>query len=299
MWDEKLDGVVAMISQENTDAPEKMALAIPCNVIASVCTDLKIESLPNQIIGNMRYTFNDFPSPFISKENNLDFVIAYGADYRDYEAYLDELKRLRQPKPVYSPHAGRRCDLDYLPRLISEFSFYAAKQQIKNQPKISFGGQLLIARQGFLLSENEKMENIISIGSGAVNEITRDVLEAHGDNLPARFDKPDNDQFILYSGGGKDCYDSRFDQDVGFIELAPNPYNEEKVVLIVAGLHHTGTQAAILALCQAIEDGEFADQSIEFKGEKKNFPVQLVKATEQNIEYSKGNSLARGFTLIR
>ena len=259
----------------------------------------KVLEFPNSEFPEMKYTFNNFPAPFISKENNLDFIIAYGAGKRDYDAYIRDLKKHKYPVPELQLYPGRRSDFDYLPRLIAYFSFCAAKNQSKVQSKISNTGQLLLARQSFLLSDDEKKENIIAVGSGAVNQITREVLEKWGKILPVKFETPQTDQRILFPAGDKKSYikNEEDEKDVGFIELVPNPYNPEKVVLIVAGLAHTGTQAAILALCKEIEDGDkLSDQFVEFRGKKQNFPVQLLKAADI-IEIG-GNCIVQDVTLL-
>lgn len=252
---------------------------------------------PRSPFPKIKYTFKDYPEPFISKENNLDFIIAYGAGKRDYDEYLNFLKEAGQPEPECPLHPGRRGDFDHLPRLVADLSFYAAKKQISAQGKISNTGQFPFARQSFLMSNEEKKENIISIGSGYNNQITREIFEKYGEILPAKFEKPDSSQRLLFTGGDKKSYERDLveDKNVGFIELVPNPYNPEKVVLIAAGLLHTGTQAAILALCRGIEGG-LLDQTVEFKGKMENFPVQLLKATK--IRYVKGNCIVDDFTLV-
>ena len=79
--------------------------------------------------------------------------------------------------------------------------------------------------------------NLIIIGGPVTNRITKMVNE----KLPVRFDKNKN---IL---AGRKIY--RRDE-CGFVARAPNPFNKDKTIMVIAGKRFSGTKAAVLAFMQ-------------------------------------------------
>jgi DNA-binding transcriptional ArsR family regulator len=84
--------------------------------------------------------------------------------------------------------------------------------------------------------EKMKKQNLILVGGPKVNMLTRE-FNAH---LPIRF-APNFDIHSTLSG-------KKYGEDVGIIEVAENPLNPAKKILVAAGLSQHTTRVAVLAL---------------------------------------------------
>ncbi|MEM3872783.1 MAG: hypothetical protein QXE05_09510 [Nitrososphaeria archaeon] len=242
---------------------------------------------------NMKYTLKDFPSPFIGPNGSPDYLIVISDGSRDISEYKDWLKS--QGRTVYdilSP--GLRGDFDYIVSLCTKFGIEIAKRGMNFNLKF-----VPYARESLTLDDKEKREyNLILIGSGVVNRVTRDVLSFYSDYLPIRFEPPNSDLHIISDvGGSRVTYSRRQidDQDVGMIALLPSPFCKNKFVLIVAGLKVTGTQAGLLALCDAF-DRPIQDSFMEREGKTIRIPIRLVRASY--VERINGLEVAKGYQLI-
>ncbi len=80
--------------------------------------------------------------------------------------------------------------------------------------------------------------NIIIIGGPIVNSISQKI----NGKLPINFDA--NQNWAIHSNLSQTTY---LEESHGMIVKAPNPYNEKKHVLWIAGRRHAGTRAAIIA----------------------------------------------------
>jgi len=189
----------------------------------------------------------DFPKPFIS-DVGLDVVFVYGTsplDYDDYKKYIQQRGESLKLRTAFQ----RIGDFDLLLALAAKFGFESARSSYKIKENVCYG------RQDFTLTDAEKREhNLLLVGSGYSNKFTKEVLEYY-QNLPIRFETPSSHQAIIFvREQGVEVYDRTLTgKDVGMIALLPNPFNPEKVVLIAGGLRTTGTQAALLTLCEAFE----------------------------------------------
>jgi hypothetical protein len=85
------------------------------------------------------------------------------------------------------------------------------------------------------------------------------------------------------------------DQDVGLLALLPSPYNRDKWILLAAGLKVTGTQAALLALCDYLCKPP-SNRSMKKDGETVEVPVLLVRANP--VSEVNGLGVAEGYQLI-
>ena len=110
------------------------------------------------------------------------------------------------------------------------------------------------------VKEQDKKQNLIIAGGPKVNVITAGI----NDSLPIRFEK---DTFDIYSAFSK----KRYSGNIGIIELLKNPFSPSKKLLIICGLNHNGTRAAILSILKKMK-------SIE-AGNKHN-PKQIAKIVE-------------------
>lgn len=88
-----------------------------------------------------------------------------------------------------------------------------------------------------------KENNLIIIGGPIVNKITSSINQY----LPIYYDE---EKKGIYSTISKKIY---FDEACGMITKIKNPYNEEKSILLIAGLRNAGTKAAIIAFLKHFE----------------------------------------------
>lgn len=225
---------------------------IPVDNIACIeffSEEPEIETRHQYGIPEMRYSLTDFPKPFIDDKGELDLMFVYGItaiDYSDYKRHMES----RGETPELRAYYQRLTDLDYLLTLAIRFGHEEAMRSGGKRP-----GTMPTGRQDFLLTSEEKEKhNLILVGSGSCNNITKEVFESY-ENLPIAFDAPDSSRVIIWK---KDREEEIYDRtltgkNIGFLSMLPSPFNPAKVVLIAAGNRTTGTQAALLALCKGFE----------------------------------------------
>lgn len=242
--------------------------------------------------GGLSYTLADFPRPFVAEDGCHDVTFVIGEGSRDYDDHREFLRKVGE-KALPSPKPGRRGDFDYLPTLAFALGGVSATLS-----KGRSWGSMPVARQGFVAAEEVQSHNVVTIGSGAVNTFTKEILGFYGDNLPIRFGSNQTDDEIVDEVGERRVYSRKKDPDwnVGIIEMVPNPFAPTKVVLIVAGLTVTGTQAGLLALSQNATRKILHDRTKRVGSESITVPAQIVRATE--ITYLKGIEKVDSYELI-
>ncbi len=87
------------------------------------------------------------------------------------------------------------------------------------------------------VNERIKKENLILIGGPKVNTLVAEI----NSKLPIHFEET---TFDLYSTLSR----KRYGENVGIIELIDSPFAKNKKILLIGGLNHIGTRAAVLAL---------------------------------------------------
>jgi len=87
------------------------------------------------------------------------------------------------------------------------------------------------------LTEQQRKNNLIALGGPKVNTLVNDANAS----LPIRFDKSD---FSIYSSLSK----KKYTEDVGIVELVPNPFNQKSKLLVIAGSSHHGTRIGVLGM---------------------------------------------------
>lgn len=217
----------------------------------------------------------------------------YGEGSRDYADYRQFLRQ-KGDQGLPATRVGRRGDFEYLATLAIALGFYAGKANPSSEPPT-----LPLAKQGFQVEGTDLEQNLIIIGSGAVNTLAKKVFEIYGDDLPVRFGKPDSDEMIIDEINHEPrIFHRRNDKEcsVGLIELVPNPFSPSKVVLIAAGLTVAGTQAALLALSDAVTKRALRDRYMKIDGGVMAVPAQLVMA--RNARYVNGLETIHAYDLI-
>lgn len=107
------------------------------------------------------------------------------------------------------------------------------------------------------LTEQQRRHNLIALGGPKVNTLVNDVNAS----LPIRFDKSN---FSIYSSLSK----KKYTEDVGIVELVPNPFNPKSKMLVIAGSSHHGTRIGVLGLLRhqkEFEKGNAFDSSVMAK----------------------------------
>ncbi len=95
------------------------------------------------------------------------------------------------------------------------------------------------------IKEEEKKQNLILAGGPKVNMLTAEI----NDSLPLRFNK---ETFEIYSKFSK----KRYSGNIGVIELLTNPFSPSKRILLIGGLNHHGTRAAIFTIIKKMKQIE-------------------------------------------
>ena len=115
-----------------------------------------------------------------------------------------------------------------------------------------FLGRLLGAPRGLVVkldtevkAAGEHRENMVLVGGPVANIVTMD-LNPH---LAVGFDW--SQVWRMESSRTGRTYT---DEQAGLVAKVRNPWNQERIVVVLSGLHFTGTLAAILGLCQFDDD---------------------------------------------
>jgi DNA-binding transcriptional ArsR family regulator len=104
------------------------------------------------------------------------------------------------------------------------------------------------------LREEHKKRNLVAIGGPKVNTLVHELNPA----LPIRFDEGSFDVRSTLSG-------KKYSENVGIVELVPNPFNKSKKVLVASGRDHGSTRVAILAILakrEKLEEGNAHDRAV-------------------------------------
>lgn len=104
------------------------------------------------------------------------------------------------------------------------------------------------------LEDKDKKKNLILAGGPKVNTLVADI----NSKLPINFKE---ETFDIYSNLSK----KRYGEDVGIVELVENPFSKNSKILLIGGLNHHGTRAAVLSIIkkrEQLEKGNEHDSSV-------------------------------------
>ena len=209
-----------------------------------------------------RHTFKEWPFPFVDIDGNIDALFVFGHS-------TEEARLANFPTEEYGP--GNISDVTRTIDLSAFFGAHAAERK-KAVPVVYPTGILDI----HLVKDVKKSRNLISVGGGDVNSLTAEIQQMYGERLPISFLHPTSKDYLISRISRRRFSYKAEGRYVGMLVLVPNPYNEEKVVLLVAGTEAIGTQAGLIALAkgkdrlgQALRDNNKYDPTV---------PARLVKA---------------------
>ncbi|MCP8318772.1 MAG: ArsR family transcriptional regulator [Candidatus Methylarchaceae archaeon HK01B] len=131
------------------------------------------------------------------------------------------------PEP-HGPYKASARDGHYAVQL----AFYLG--QFSGMPK-----NFIVKLDADVKAEKEERNNLILIGGPGTNLITADINR----HLPIRFNEEN------YWAGLSDGKGRTFNSDRdGLIAKIPNPYDEKKSMIVMAGLKYIGTKSAVIAI---------------------------------------------------
>ena len=94
-------------------------------------------------------------------------------------------------------------------------------------------------------AEKEEKNNLVLVGGPGTNLLTQEL----NDFLPIRFSMQSSQQGYLFGGLVSQKTGLVYTSDVaGLVAKIPNPWNEEKKIIVLAGNKAVGTKACVLAL---------------------------------------------------
>jgi len=268
------------------------------SIVESVCNP---QNYVPALAFQHKYSFNNLPSPFVLKDGGVDALIVLGHSEKKSgkqpSSRLIEGVRLAGCilKPAASPQTNRPSE--FVPELVSSFerasiSRYRAVHDAQSLLKpVCFTDEVLIDREEYtqLLGQH----NLICLGAGDTNGITKWILDYYGNLLPVQFDYPSSSQVLRFASdtGALKVLLRETDPSTGEIIgyqggpksfaaltfMLPNPANHQKVCLVIAGLVALGTQAATLAIAEWWR-GIKEDVGVE------NNWLRVVEATEAGAD---------------
>ncbi len=215
--------------------------------------DLEKPSIMNL---EFKYSWSDFPECLIMGDT-LRLSIVYGSWMTEAASTIDAL---------------------YVPEISQMLSYWANK--IK---KIPIENVLIDSLLDYQAS-HAKNENLLVIGSGAVNRITSEIMSLYDENLPIKFLTPSSKN--IYSKLTDVTYseESQIGLLTGIIALLPNPWDKSKVVILCAGSKNVGTQASLKVLLDDIISCiQMKDKILVNHSKFSEIPIRILKAEGKEL----------------
>lgn len=224
-----------------------------------------------------KYTFNDFPHPFMDRKSGKTNVLLVSA-HSQQEAAMSGISEQEQYKAKV--RSGNVADCSFNSLLGFKFGFLSSHLgngandiRIMMKPDIHVDMNLM------------SNHNVILLGAGNVNSVTQRVMRDFWESLPIRFEAPDGHEMI-YSELSGNRLDFQSNYNAGILVMVPNIYTTDvdvnnrpnKVVIICAGLEIQGTQAAMLALCKGID---ILGNKLTNNAHDQKSPYKIVEAIVQ------------------
>ncbi len=203
-----------------------------------------------------KYTWNDFPECLIMG-NTLRLTIVYGSWMTEAASTIDAL---------------------YVPEISQMLSHWANKNK-----KIPIENILINSVLDYQ-AIHSKNENMLVIGSGAVNRITSEIMTLYDENLPIKFQTPSSKNIhstltdITYSE------ETPVGLLTGILALLPNPWDKSKVIILCAGSKNVGTQASLKAILDdLISSIQMKESIISNHSKFTEIPIRIVQAKGEEL----------------
>ena len=201
-------------------------------------------------------TWNDFPNCLIVGDS-LRLTIVFGSWMTEAASTIDAL---------------------YVPEIAQMLSHWAHKNK-----KIPLENILIDSVLDYQAAHS-KNENMLVIGSGAVNRITSEIMSLYDDNLPIKFLAHSSKN--IYSNLTDITYseESPVGLLTGILALLPNPWDKSKVIILCAGSKNVGTQATLKALLDDIKSSiKMQNPIISNHSKFAEFPIRILRAKGEDL----------------
>lgn len=207
------------------------------------------------------YTWNEFPECLIEKGRIMSISFIWGSKEIAEANIRDAL---------------------LIPEIVRELFLFSIDRGLKPD---NFKVKSLLDVQA-LRDYRALTDNLMIIGSGLVNKLTVELQRIY--DLPIGF-KPIGGR-DLYSSITKTAYLSgdEVGKDSGVIALLPNPWQEGKVVVLVAGVHASGTQAGLMAILSHIKAKRGIETELISNHPTAGIPIRVVRAKSSPRDWSIG-----------
>jgi len=211
---------------------------------------------PSALVLDFKYSWDDFPD-CLRVGDSVHLNIIYGSWLIEAASTMDSL---------------------YTPELTQLLTYWFVKYRQTNIEQICI--------RSFLdyQAGSVKNDNLLVIGSGAVNRITAEIMDLYGNSLPIRFLSPSSKS--IFSSITNETYGEQSDRGLlsGIVGLVPNPWNRSKVVILCAGAKYAGTQAALKVLCDDLTAQIFQkSRKLSNHPQLGEIPIRIVKAEGEDI----------------
>lgn len=226
------------------------------------------------IVAQRHFSFDNLPEPFVLPNGGVDALIVLGhSAKRSGKRLSPRLEKGvtvagKKLKPAPADQTNRPNE--FVPGMISSFERESFRRNpridgLQDLPKpLCFTDEVLIDHEEY--TELLGKHNLICLGAGDTNGITKWILDYYGGFLPVHFNSSDSSQVIVFSEktGAASCLAKQRDPETGreigiqsgkkgfaaLTFIVPNPANHEKAALVVAGLVALGTQAVTIAISE-------------------------------------------------
>jgi len=203
-----------------------------------------------------KYTWKDFPDCLIMGDT-LHLSIVFGSWMTEAASTIDAL---------------------YVPEISQMLTYWANKNR-----KIPID-KILIDSVLDYQAIHKKNENMLVIGSGAVNRITSEIMDLYDENLPIKFLTPSSKN--IHSSLSDVTYSEETPVGLlaGIVALLPNPWDKSKVVILCAGSKNVGTQASLKAILDNIKSlVEMREPIIENHNKFQEIPIRIIRAQGEDL----------------
>ena len=205
---------------------------------------------------DFKYTWEDFPECLIMGDT-LRLTIVYGSWMTEAASTIDAL---------------------YVPEISQVLTYWANKSKKIPIEKIIIDS--LLDYQAI----HSKNENLLVIGSGAVNRITSEIMGLYDENLPIKFITPSSKNIHSSLTDVTYSEESPVGLLTGILALLPNPWDKSKVVILCAGSKNVGTQASLKALFDHVQSYiQMKEPVITNHIKFPNIPIKIIQAEGEEL----------------
>lgn len=198
-----------------------------------------------------KYTWDDFPDCLIMGDT-LRLTIVFGSWMAEAASTIDAL---------------------FVPEISQMLSYWANKNK-----KIPIENILINSVLDYQAIQS-KNENMLVIGSGAINRITSEIMSLYDEKLPIKFITPSSKNIHSTLTDVTYSEESPVGLLTGIVAMLPNPWDKSKVIILCAGSKNVGTQASLKALLDNIESSiQLKDQVISNHSKFPEIPIRIIKA---------------------